>query len=61
MAEVVEQAASSRTKALILDNFPGHKVPMDEVAAKIRTIFLPPNTTSYLQLCNQGIISYVLQ
>ena len=41
--------------ALISNNFSGYKVPIADIPANIRIIFLPPNTTSYLQPCDQGI------
>ena len=46
-----------RKVVLVLDNFSGHKVPTSDIPANIRIIFLPPNTTSHLQPCDQGNIA----
>ena len=39
---------------LLLDNFSGHKVTQE--LSQIKVVFFPPNTTSSLQPCDQGII-----
>lgn len=45
-------------KALILvDNAPGHPVYVDEISEEVKFMFLPPNTTSVIQLMDQGVIS----
>ncbi|GFO06404.1 tigger transposable element-derived protein [Plakobranchus ocellatus] len=43
-----------RSIALVIDNCPAH--PAIESLKMITFVFLPPNTTSILQPCNQGII-----
>ena len=46
---------TDRQIVLLLDNFSGH-APGDITPPNIKIVFLPPNTTSKLQLCDQGII-----
>ena len=43
-----------RSIAMIVDNCPAH--PSIQGLRAVELIFLPPNTTSVLQLCDQGII-----
>jgi hypothetical protein len=42
---------------LILDNAPGHPKNIEDIESNIRAVFLPPNTTSFLQPMDQGIIA----
>ena len=46
---------TDRQIVLVLDNFSGH-TPGDITSTNIQIVFLPPNTTSKLQPCDQGII-----
>ncbi|XP_068251128.1 tigger transposable element-derived protein 1-like [Palaemon carinicauda] len=41
---------------LILDNAPSHPPSIENLSNNIQLAFLPPNTTSILQPCDQGII-----
>ncbi|XP_064103302.1 tigger transposable element-derived protein 1-like [Macrobrachium nipponense] len=41
---------------LILDNAPSHPLSIENLSSNIQFAFLPPNTTSLLQPCDQGII-----
>ena len=45
----------NRKVAMVLDNCPAHPNVKDALKA-VKLIFLPPNTTSTLQPCDQGII-----
>ena len=46
---------TDRAIVLLLDNFSGH-TPGHVTPSNIKIVFLPPNTTSKLQPCDQGII-----
>lgn len=46
---------TNRHIILLLDDFSRH-APGDSTPSNIRIVFLPPNTTSKLQPCDQGII-----
>ena len=41
---------------LILDNALSHKWNEDEELSNVVLLFLPPNTTAYLQPCDAGIV-----
>ena len=47
-------ASQKRKVVLIVDNCPAHSSDVELTAVKL--IFLPPNMTSVLQPCDQGII-----
>jgi hypothetical protein len=59
--------AANRKVLLLLDNFSGHELGVELVGGKqglpnVRIEWLPPNTTSYWQPLDQGIIaSFKLQ
>ncbi|XP_050709471.1 tigger transposable element-derived protein 1-like [Eriocheir sinensis] len=42
---------------LLLDNAPAHTPAMVDWCANVQVCFLPPNTTSLIQPCDQGLIS----
>jgi hypothetical protein len=42
---------------LIIDNAPGHPINVEDDTNNIKVVFLPPNTTSILQLMAQGVIA----
>ena len=42
---------------LIVDNAPSHPAYLADISNNIKIVFLPPNTTSLIQPCDQGIIS----
>jgi hypothetical protein len=44
-------------KCLLLDNAPGHPQCIDDLVPEIKVVFLPPNTTSLLQLMDQTVIA----
>ena len=46
----------NRKVLLLLDNCPGHVLPIGNLPANVRIEFLPPNTTSKHQPLDQGII-----
>ena len=50
-----QRIGTDRQIVLLLDNFSGH-APGDTTPSNIKIVFLPPNTTSKLQPCDQGII-----
>jgi hypothetical protein len=46
-----------RKVLLLLDNFSAHESALQSVELKnVKVVFLPPNTTSLCQPCDQGII-----
>lgn len=47
----------SNKALLIVDNAPGHPHDMTNWCDNIHVVFLPPNTTSLIQPCDQGIIA----
>ena len=50
-----KHVGTDRGIVLLLDNFSGH-TPSSITPPNIKIVFLPPNTTSKLQPCDQGII-----
>ena len=42
---------------LILDNAPGHPPHLDDFHSHVKVLYLPPNTTSFLQPIDQGVIA----
>lgn len=42
---------------LVLDNAPGHMAHLDDFHPNVKVVYLLPNTTSLLQLMNQGFIA----
>ncbi|XP_063152245.1 uncharacterized protein LOC134492057 isoform X1 [Candoia aspera] len=42
---------------LILDDAPGHPITLGSLCENVKTVFLPPNTTSLLQPMDQGVIA----
>lgn len=42
---------------LVVDNAPSHPASLADISDNIKIAFLPPNTTSLIQPCDQGIIS----
>ena len=41
---------------LLVDNAPSHPASLENLSNNIKLAFLPPNTTSLLQPCDQGLI-----
>ncbi|KAK8390500.1 hypothetical protein O3P69_010294 [Scylla paramamosain] len=41
---------------LLVDNTPSHQPSLQNLSSNIKLAFLPPNTTSLLQSCDQGLI-----
>ena len=42
---------------LLLDNAPGHPPHLDDFHPDVKVVYLPPNTTSLIQLMDQGVIA----
>lgn len=42
---------------LVVDNAPSHPPHLADISNNIKIVFLPPNTTSLIQPCDQGIIA----